>query len=133
MVQTPPRLPSQSPAMMQQQQQQLQQQQQQQPMQQQAMYPHAYMMPVSMAGLPPSNHMMAANGQQQARFTKRGTWSSFWNIFVTFQSQLFFTPQAFAGISLASSGRMARPLRSCDRLDDDHMTAVVFGKEFASC
>ena len=40
------------------------------------------------------------------------------NIFVTSQSQLFFASQAFAGISLASSGRMARLPRSRDRLDE---------------
>ena len=33
--------------------------------------------------------------------------------------------QAFASISLASSGLLVSPPRSCDRLDDDHMTAVV--------
>ena len=48
------------------------------------------------------------------------------NIFVPFQGQFFFAwSQSFAGISLASSGLMASSPRSCDRLDDDHMTAVV--------
>ena len=46
------------------------------------------------------------------------------NIFVTFQSQFFFASQAFVGFSLASLGLMARPLRSCDHLDDDHVTAI---------
>ena len=58
----------------------------------------------------------------------RGTTSLKPNIFVTFQSQFFFAwSQAFAGISLASSGLMHSPPRSCDRLDDDHMTAVYRG------
>ena len=48
------------------------------------------------------------------------------NIFVTFQSRVFFAwSQAFAGISLASSGLMTSPPRSYVRLDDDHMTPVV--------
>ena len=50
----------------------------------------------------------------------------FVSFFGTFQSQfLFARSQAFAGISLALLGLMASPPRSCDRLDDDHMTAVV--------
>ena len=41
------------------------------------------------------------------------------------QSLCFRLVQAFAGISLASSGLLASPMRSRDRLDDDQMTAVV--------
>ena len=29
------------------------------------------------------------------------------------------------GFTIATSGLLARPPRSCDRLDDDHITAVV--------
>ena len=48
------------------------------------------------------------------------------NIFVKFHSRFFFAgSQAFVDIPLASSGLMGSPPRSCDRLDDDHMTAVV--------
>ena len=44
---------------------------------------------------------------------------------VTFQSLCTRLVKAFAGISLASSGLRVSPPRSCDRLDDDHMTAEV--------
>ena len=50
------------------------------------------------------------------------------NIFVTFQSLYFAWGQAFAGILLASSDLLGGPSRSCDRLDDDHMTAVVHSR-----
>ena len=44
------------------------------------------------------------------------------NIFVILQSRFFFAwSQALAGISLALSGPMASPPRSCDRVDDDHI------------
>ena len=40
------------------------------------------------------------------------------------ESFLWLGWQAFASLTLASSGLLVGPLRSCDCLDDDHMTAV---------
>ena len=40
------------------------------------------------------------------------------------ESFLLLGWQAFTSLTLASSGLLARPSRSCDCLDDDHMTAV---------
>ena len=53
--------------------------------------------------------------------------SVMWNgYFFTFQGQIFSVwAQSFAGISIASSGLMTRPPRSCDRLDDNHMTLTA--------
>ena len=46
-------------------------------------------------------------------------WHGLW------QSVCIRLVQAFTGISLASSGLLVSPPRSCDRLGDDHMTTVV--------
>ena len=43
----------------------------------------------------------------------------------SFQSLYFAWWKASSGISLASSGLLASPTRSCDSLDNDHVTAVV--------